>query len=243
MAKLMQPQLGADRAASLAPEPSAPLVLALDAEPVTLAKVSGNGVSLARMARAGFPVPTGFLITTDAYRVFVARNSLQAAIVALARDSARPREKNSADIQGPFERATMPPDVVREIQRIHTTLTQAADGTLPLAARSSPTAEDLPGASFAGQHDSFLHVRGRRRCSLTSSTAGRICGPRAPLTIVRGKALIRRPFGWRSISVNVVSESGESLVNVSMLRFKSPDVHVKPNFATAVALQSQWQRP
>ena len=165
------------------------------------------------MARAGYPEPTCFLITTDAYRVFVESNSLQAAIVALARDSARPREKNSADIQGLFKRATIPRDVVREIQRIHTKLTQATDGTLPLAARSSAMAEDLPSASFAGQHDSFMNVRGER------------------------------PFGWRSISANVASESGKSLVNVSMLRLKSPDVHVKPNFATAVALQSQPQRP
>ena len=53
----------------------------------------------------------------------------------------------------------MPPDVVLEMQRIHAELAHATDGTSPLAARSSATAEDLPGASFAGQHDSCLNVR------------------------------------------------------------------------------------
>jgi pyruvate,water dikinase len=144
----------------LTAELSAPLVLALDAGPATLAKVGGKGVSLARMTRAGFPVPPGFLITTDAYRAFVEANGLQEGIVALAKETARPREDTSKDIRALFERASMPPHVVLEIQRMYAALIQATGGAPPLAARSSATAEDLPGASFAGQHDSFLNVRG-----------------------------------------------------------------------------------
>jgi pyruvate,water dikinase len=140
----------------------APLGLTLDAGPATLSKVGGKGVSLTRMARAGFPVPPGFLITTDAYRAFVEANVLQTSIVALAKDVARPREQTSTDIRALFERATIPPELVVEIQRLFADLTQATGSTSPLAARSSATAEDLPGASFAGQHDSFLNVRGEQ---------------------------------------------------------------------------------
>ncbi|MEP7187596.1 MAG: PEP/pyruvate-binding domain-containing protein, partial [Roseiflexaceae bacterium] len=138
------------------------LVVALDAGPATLAQVGGKGVSLARMARAGFPVPAGFLITTEAYRAFVETNTLQESIVALAKDATRPREDTSTDIRALFERASVPPDALHEIQRAYAALTQATGATSPLAVRSSATAEDLPGASFAGQHDSFLNVRGEQ---------------------------------------------------------------------------------
>jgi phosphohistidine swiveling domain-containing protein len=139
-----------------------PTVVPLDAGPATLSKVGGKGVSLARMALAGLPVPPGFLITTEAYRAFVEANALQASIVALADDTARSREDISRDIRALFERALIPPDVVIEIQSIHAELTKATGDETPLAVRSSATAEDLPGASFAGQHDSFLNVRGER---------------------------------------------------------------------------------
>ena len=137
-----------------------PHIVALDSGPATIAKVGGKGVSLARMARAGLPVPPGFLVTTDAYRAFVEANALQEAIVALASDAARPREDTSREIRALFERASIPPDAADEMQRAYGNLTSATGGTPPLAVRSSATAEDLPGASFAGQHDSFLNVRG-----------------------------------------------------------------------------------
>jgi phosphohistidine swiveling domain-containing protein len=147
---------------TVASEPGGSHIVALDSGPATIAKVGGKGVSLARMARAGFPVPPGFLVTTDAYRAFVEANALQEAIVALANDAARPREDTSKEIRELFERASIPPDAVDEIQRAYGNLTSATGGTPPLAVRSSATAEDLPGASFAGQHDSFLNVRGEK---------------------------------------------------------------------------------
>ena len=153
-------QLDAAKAQAMTSEPSAPLVLALDAGPASLPKVGGKGVSLARMTRAGLPVPPGFLITTDAYRAFVEANALQAAIVALAKETTRAREETSTDIRALFERASMPPEVKLEIQRSYADLMEATGARSPLAARSSATAEDLPGASFAGQHDSFLNLRG-----------------------------------------------------------------------------------
>lgn len=114
------------------------------------------------MARAGFPVPPGFLVTTDAYRAFVDANALQASIVALAKDATRSREDTSKEIRELFGPASIPPDVLQEIQRAYAELTQASGDTSPLAVRSTATAKDLLGASFAGQHDSFLNVRGEQ---------------------------------------------------------------------------------
>lgn len=144
------------------PSPGAPLVLALDDFSATLPRVGGKGASLARIARAGFPVPSGFLITTDAYRAFVDTNALQASIVELARGAKRPGEDTSKEIRTLFEGAAIPPIVLREIQQAYAELTKAIGDKSPLAVRSTATAEDLPGASFAGQHDSFLNVRGEK---------------------------------------------------------------------------------
>jgi pyruvate,water dikinase len=139
-----------------------PLVLALDDISATLPRVGGKGASLARLARAGFPVPPGFLITTSAYRAFVENKALQATIVELANDAKRPGDDTSKEIRALFEGAVIPPVVLHEIQREYAELTQAIGDKSPFAVRSTATAEDLPGASFAGQHDSFLNVRGEQ---------------------------------------------------------------------------------
>src|SRR5581483_11475385 len=133
-------------------KPSDPLVLALNDVSATLPRVGGKGASLARIARAGFPVPPGFLITTDAYRAFVETKALQASIVELARDVTRSSEDTSKEIRALFEGAAIPPVVLHEIQRAYAELTKAIGDKSPLAVRSTATAEDLPGASFAGQH-------------------------------------------------------------------------------------------
>ena len=144
------------------PQPRAPLVLALNDVSATLPLVGGKGASLARMARVGFPVPPGFLITTEAYRAFIDANALQTPIVALAKDATRSTEDTSKEIRELFGPVSIPPDVLQEIQRAYAELTAASADRSPLAVRSTATAEDLPGASFAGQHDSFLNVRGEQ---------------------------------------------------------------------------------
>jgi phosphohistidine swiveling domain-containing protein len=138
------------------------LVVSLEDMGATLPRVGGKGAALARIARAGFPVPTGFLITTDAYRAFVGTNALQASIVERARDATRPSEDISTDIRALFERTGIPPYVARDILRAYADLTQATGDPSSVAVRSTATAEDLAGASFAGQHDSFLNVRGEQ---------------------------------------------------------------------------------
>jgi len=155
-----------------------PLILPFTSTEATLARVGGKGANLAVLTRAGFVVPPGFLITTAAYQAFVEANNLAAQIMALARagapDDPTTLDQTSARIRGLFEQGRMPNDVAEPIVAAYRTLapqpplpeTEAGqshnDGGagLPVAVRSSATAEDLPGLSFAGQQDTYLNIVG-----------------------------------------------------------------------------------
>lgn len=122
------------------------MILPLHDPRVTLDNGGGKAANLGALLRAGLPVPDGFVITTDAYRAFVADNGLT------------PRyeedvEGASARIRAAFEAGQVSPALAAAI-------TQAAAGLGAVAVRSSATAEDLPDASFAGQQDTYLNVQG-----------------------------------------------------------------------------------
>ena len=136
------------------------LTAALDtASRLGLETVGGKGLSLASMVAAGFNVPRGFCLSTDAYRQYVVSGDLQATIDELARpefiDGAVSFKAASQAIQGLFTGAL--PDAVREEALAAFAKLDTSDG---VAVRSSATAEDLPDLSFAGQQDTFLNVRG-----------------------------------------------------------------------------------
>lgn len=105
-----------------------------------LVTVGGKAANLGEMTRAGLPVPPGFCVTTEAYRrvaVGVPVNDPSAARAALLGIS-------------------IPDDIAAEIRSCY----QALGEDVPVAVRSSATAEDLPFASFAGQQDTYLNVVG-----------------------------------------------------------------------------------
>lgn len=138
-------------------------VLPMNTSTATLATIGGKGANLSQLARAGFPVPSGFLISTAAYWAFVQDNHLQQQIVALARSGAATDfEDVSEAIHQLFERANIPSQVATAIQQAYTALCPEGKAPIPLAVRSSATAEDLPGASFAGQQETYLNVRGEQ---------------------------------------------------------------------------------
>ncbi|MGA5758105.1 PEP/pyruvate-binding domain-containing protein [Nonomuraea bangladeshensis] len=120
------------------------LVLPLDDPAADLALAGGKGASLARLARAGLPVPRGFHVTTAAYRAFVAG----------FRDEIDPRDPEGAAAL--FARHEIPEQVAAAIREAYAGL----GDDVAVAVRSSATAEDLPELSFAGQQDTFLNVRG-----------------------------------------------------------------------------------
>ncbi len=141
-----------------------PLVLQLDDVSATLGQVGGKGASLARMANAGLPVPPGFYVTTAAYRRFVEANGLQEAILAAVRtanpDDPATLEQAAARIGALFAGGMMPSDIAEAIRQAYAVL---GNGDLAVAVRSSATAEDLPGMSFAGQQETYLNIRGETR--------------------------------------------------------------------------------
>lgn len=136
-----------------------------------LALAGGKGANLGELTRAGFPVPPGFCVTTDAYRTFLtSAPEAGAALDELA--ALPPNDTGGARAAGErlrtaLEAAPMPAGLAREIEAAW----RRAGAEHAYAVRSSATAEDLPGASFAGQQDTYLNVRGRgalldavRRC-------------------------------------------------------------------------------
>ena len=125
----------------------------------SLEVVGGKGKSLARMAKAGFNVPSGFVIAAAAYRAFVAANNFQEEIVSLAKpavvDGRVSFEQASHDIQALFAEHDPSAEITAEISQAYGPLDDA-----PVAVRSSANAEDLPGLSFAGQQETYLNVKG-----------------------------------------------------------------------------------
>ncbi len=139
------------------------LILPLDSHGVTLGAGGGKGANLSRLIRGGFPVPPGFVITSAAYLDFLRENELAKQVIELAHSAhvGQPDslEAASKSIRQLFDQAMMPTDVGRIIKASYARLGELTHGA-PLAVRSSATAEDLPEASFAGQHETFLNVRG-----------------------------------------------------------------------------------
>ncbi len=137
------------------------LILGLDSPGATLERVGGKGASLARLATAGLPVPAGFHITTHAYQRFVRENQLGDAIVPTASqataDDAAALERLSEEIRSRIVQGTIPDDIAASIRQAYGEL---GTDSPAVAVRSSATAEDLPGMSFAGQQDTYLNVRG-----------------------------------------------------------------------------------
>jgi rifampicin phosphotransferase len=139
----------------------APLCLPLASARASLEVAGGKGASLARLAAAGLPVPSGFHVTTLAYRRFVQANGLRASILDTASnaalDSPASLQAAALTIQSLFTQGAMPSDIADALHRAYQDLDA---GQASVAVRSSATAEDLPGLSFAGQQDTYLNVRG-----------------------------------------------------------------------------------
>jgi len=120
-------------------------------------QAGGKAANLGELTRAGLPVPPGFVVLTEAYRAYIAEHQLHEQITALAAASDDPAgyDEAAAQIKALFE------DEVSDTLRTEIAEAYAALGEdVPVAVRSSATAEDLQEASFAGQQDTFLNVRG-----------------------------------------------------------------------------------
>ncbi|MYK45170.1 MAG: hypothetical protein F4029_02965 [Gammaproteobacteria bacterium] len=137
-----------------------PFAAASDKTPGDLDTLGGKGLSLARMATAGLPVPPGFTVATSAYRKFVAGKDLQQAVLEHARPQVVGQTASfktaSERLQALFAGTAPSEELANEIGAAYAALGRGE----PVAVRSSANAEDLPDLSFAGQHDTYLNVRG-----------------------------------------------------------------------------------
>jgi pyruvate,water dikinase len=138
---------------------SSPLVVDLvDCTPDDHALVGGKASGLAALIRNGFQVPRGFALTTRAYREHVVHNALGADIEHLVADCQTfEAQQHAADeIRLLFESSQLPSEVEDAV------LDACRADARPLAVRSSATAEDTIGASFAGQQETFLWIVGEQ---------------------------------------------------------------------------------
>jgi len=133
-----------------------------------LARVGGKNASLGEMigslSGAGIRVPGGFATTARAFQEFVRQDGLERRIAerikALDPGNVDALTRCGAEIRSWLSQAPRPAAVERDIRTYYQKLADDSSDTTSYAVRSSATAEDLPDASFAGQQESFLNIRG-----------------------------------------------------------------------------------
>ena len=132
-----------------------------------LSLVGGKNASLGEMYNKlgsfGIDVPDGFAVTVDSYRLFLSENKLTEKLEELLHQIDSKTLSNLPDIalkcRQLVSAATIPQEIKNEITKAYNNLS-GSQLNFSVAVRSSATAEDLPTASFAGQHDSFLNIKG-----------------------------------------------------------------------------------
>lgn len=126
--------------------------------------VGGKGASLGEMTNAQLPVPPGFVVTAQAFRKFIDDAGFADKLfkgIDVNVDDQKELMKAEAFAKNLINNQPMPADIAKEITTAYETLCKREGGEQYVAARSSATAEDLPEASFAGQQETFLNVRGK----------------------------------------------------------------------------------
>ena len=127
--------------------------------------VGGKNASLGELLKAEIPVPPGFDVTTKAYTLFLEQGRIKKDIFKILEsvkaDDMDSGEEASKTIRALIENTEVTDDLQDYIGEFYRRLSKRCHvPAVPVAVRSSATAEDLPGASFAGQQDTFLWVRG-----------------------------------------------------------------------------------
>lgn len=133
-----------------------------------LATVGGKNASLGEMIQhltpLGIKIPSGFVITVDGYKHHLKENKLEEKIKNLlekiSKDDLRAFAKLGQEIRDLITKAPVPQDLAQAITDAYKNMEQTYGTNCDVAVRSSATAEDLPHASFAGQQETFLNVRG-----------------------------------------------------------------------------------
>jgi pyruvate,water dikinase len=122
----------------------------------------GKGANLGEMVGAALPIPPGFVITSQTYQHFLEENRIRRELAKLLRkiriDNQKQLELQSNRIRDIIMKSRVPPVIRNGILDSYKKLIEHGAPPVFVAVRSSATAEDLSGASFAGQHDTYLNV-------------------------------------------------------------------------------------
>lgn len=136
-----------------------------ECDETSLPLVGGKNMSLGRMTTADIPVPPGFAVSTAAYQEFLDKGAIGGKIYDALADI-DPEEVTTVQEAGKAVRelirsTPVPGNVAQVIKDAYASLCERCGlASMPVAVRSSATAEDLPGASFAGQQETYLWVMG-----------------------------------------------------------------------------------
>src|SRR3990170_6916245 len=145
------------------------LVYPLEDAPSDPALVGGKAAGLTGLVRAGLPVPPGFVLTAEAFRAFLRANGLEQELGVLAIE-----EGADEGVLSRLHSARWPDELRSAVEAAYAALCERSGGgstelaeawaepaeASPVAVRSSATAEDSAGASFAGQHLTLLNIEG-----------------------------------------------------------------------------------
>ena len=153
----------------------------------SIAEVGGKGANLGEMYNNHFPVPPGFVITTQAYQYFIQEAELKEKIQEILDstdiENTKELEDNTAKIRELIIKSKMPEELETEIKKAYVELDETKDAMAKaegiayemlkrsrersfVAIRSSATTEDLVEASFAGQQESFINIKGESQLLL-----------------------------------------------------------------------------
>src|SRR5213596_330986 len=128
--------------------------------------VGGKCANLGELTAKGVTVPPGFAVAAGAFRRFLEETKIGEVIQKTLTSSNGPRdpkqyEEASQEIRKIIESAPMPSDIANEVRSAYRDLERKTNSPqVKVAVRSSATSEDLPDASFAGQQDTYLNVKG-----------------------------------------------------------------------------------
>ncbi len=138
--------------------------LSLDDIPLVGGKNASLGEMYRRLIPMGIPVPNGFAITVNGYHQMIEKlggwDKIDGILKAISPEDMHSLSHGAREIRELIYGAGIPSEMSDQIIAAYRTLQQQYGNSLSLAVRSSATSEDLPTASFAGQHDSYLNIRG-----------------------------------------------------------------------------------
>ena len=129
-------------------------------------KNSSLGEMFSNLSGKGIAVPNGFATTAYAFDEFLTHNSLRVPLITLMSELDKRNFSNLATIGSKARALLLQAEIPQQLQLAIVKAYQQLCGTnyFEVAVRSSATAEDLPQASFAGQHESYLNIKERKLC-------------------------------------------------------------------------------